>query len=129
MRIDPASNIPIFEQIAGGIRGAIASGVYQPGEAVPSIRALATELLINPNTVKRAYEELERAGLLVSRRGLGMYVAEGSSGGGAADAARRRTSQEVRASFATGIRLAQGANMTREQTDLAYRQAWEQPRR
>ena len=128
MRIDTTSNMPIYEQVAGHIRGAIASGVYQPGEPVPSIRVLATQLLIKPNTVKRAYEELERAGLLVTRRGLGMFVAQ-TRGGGAADSARRKTAQDVKDTFIAGLRLAAAAEMTREQIDQAYRQAWDAVRR
>ena len=72
MRLDPASSLPVFEQVAGSVVSAIAAGVFRPGELIPSIRQQATDLLINPNTIKRAYEALERDGLIEPRAGLGM---------------------------------------------------------
>ena len=58
------------------IRAAVAAGVYRPGEVLPSLRAMATEVHVNPNTVQRAYDELEREGLIYSQRGRGLFVAE-----------------------------------------------------
>jgi len=72
--IDPKSNVPIFRQIVEQIRDAIDAGVYRPGESLPSLRALALEIRVNPNTVQRAYEELDREGVVESRRGLGVFV-------------------------------------------------------
>ncbi|MDA1233126.1 MAG: GntR family transcriptional regulator [Planctomycetota bacterium] len=76
MIIDPKSNVPIFRQIADQIREAVNVGVYQPAEALPSLRALAVEIRVNPNTVQRAYDELEREGVIESRRGLGVFVVD-----------------------------------------------------
>ena len=76
MQIDPGSHVPIYLQIADGIRAAVAAGVYRPGEVLPSLRAMATEIHVNPNTVQRAYDELEREGLVYSQRGRGLFVAE-----------------------------------------------------
>ncbi|MCA9199766.1 MAG: GntR family transcriptional regulator [Planctomycetales bacterium] len=76
MRIRTDSQTPIFEQIADGVRGLIASGVHKPGEGLPSLRAFAKKLGVNPNTVQRAYELLEREGFIVTRRGLGVFVSE-----------------------------------------------------
>jgi GntR family transcriptional regulator len=73
--IDPRSQVPIFQQIAGHLRKQIDSGIYQAGEALPSLRALAIEIAVNPNTVQRAYELLERERLVESRRGVGVFVA------------------------------------------------------
>ncbi len=75
MNVDPRSHIPIFRQIADGLSDQIAAGVYRSGEGLPSIRALALELRVNHNTVHRAYEVLEREGLIRQRRGIGMFVA------------------------------------------------------
>jgi GntR family transcriptional regulator len=75
MRIEPDSHVPIFLQIVEQLRSAIAAGVYRPGEALPSLRALAADLKVNPNTVQRAYEEMFRQGLIQSHRGVGMFVA------------------------------------------------------
>ena len=75
MLIDPKSSIPIFRQIADQMRASIDAGVYRPGEMLPSLRALAIEIKVNPNTVQRAYDALEREGVVESRRGIGMFVA------------------------------------------------------
>jgi len=76
MLIDPKSHVPIFRQIAGHLRKQIADGIYKTSEVLPSLRALAIEIAVNPNTVQRAYELLEREGLVESRRGLGVFVAK-----------------------------------------------------
>ncbi|HZV06273.1 MAG TPA: GntR family transcriptional regulator [Gemmataceae bacterium] len=74
--ISTASRAPIYQQLAQQIREAIARGELQPDAGLPSVRQLSRELVINPNTVARAYTELEREGLLVSRPGRGIYVAQ-----------------------------------------------------
>ncbi len=76
MHIDISSRLPIYQQLASQIREAIARGELQPEAGLPSVRQLSKDLVINPNTVARAYTELEREGLLVSRPGRGIYVAQ-----------------------------------------------------
>jgi GntR family transcriptional regulator len=76
IQIDPGSHVPIYLQIVEGVRAAIASGALRPGEPLPSLRSLGIELRVNPNTVQRAFDELEREGIVYPRRGVGMYVAE-----------------------------------------------------
>src|ERR1700683_1894711 len=98
MEIDLNSAIPIFRQIVDGICAAVAAGVYKPGELIPSVRQQAVALLVNPNTVQRAYEHLERQGLLVGRRGSGMEVAAGAPA-----LAVERTAESVRNAFSQGI--------------------------
>lgn len=71
-----APHAPIYVQIAEAFHLALARGDLKPGEKVPAVRELATQLLVNPNTVQRAYQELEREGLLTTRRGQGTFVAE-----------------------------------------------------
>ena len=73
--IDPKSAIPIYVQVMEQIRQRIAAGVFVPGEQLPTVRELASQLLLNPNTVARIYRDLEREGLLESRRGSGTFVA------------------------------------------------------
>lgn len=73
--IQPSSPVPIYEQIVARILFAVASGAVRPGERILSVRELADQLIVNPNTVARAYQELERQGVLLSRRGKGMEVA------------------------------------------------------
>jgi GntR family transcriptional regulator len=74
IRVRPDSPVPIYEQIVSQMVFAIAGGDWVAGDLLPSVRDLATELVINPNTVVRAYQELERMGAIESRRGLGMAV-------------------------------------------------------
>src|SRR5271168_3594771 len=71
--------VPIYLQIANQVKYLVASGRLTPGEEVPPIRVLAHQLLINPNTVARAYLELERAGVVVKRHGSGTYVSDAGS--------------------------------------------------
>ena len=74
--IAPASDIPIFRQIVQQIQQAVALGRLQVGEQLPAIRVLAESLVINPNTVARAYQDLIRDGVLESRSGRGVFVSE-----------------------------------------------------
>jgi len=74
--ISTASRVPIYQQLVQQIREGIARGELQPEAGLPSVRHLSRELVVNPNTVARAYTELEREGLLVSRPGRGIYVAQ-----------------------------------------------------
>jgi GntR family transcriptional regulator len=67
---------PIIRQISDGIKRLVAGGELQPGDALPSVRGLAQQLSINPNTVAKAYAELTLDGWLLSRAGLGLFVAE-----------------------------------------------------
>ena len=74
--IDVTGRIPIFEQICRGICGDIAKGILQPHDRIPAARVLAKDLGINPNTVAKAYAELERDGIIYSVAGKGCFVAE-----------------------------------------------------
>jgi len=110
MRIDPAGHVPIYLQIADGIRAAVAAGVYRPGEVLPSLRAMATEVHVNPNTVQRAYDELERQGLIYSQRGRGLFVAERgdlSAQSRAGDGVRRTLDEAIRAGQLAGMTATQ----------------------
>ena len=76
LHIDVGSRLPIYQQLGNQIREAIARGDLQPEAGLPSVRQLSKDLVVNPNTVARAYTELEREGLVVSRPGRGIYVAQ-----------------------------------------------------
>lgn len=119
MRIDPASHVPIYLQIADAVRAAVAAGVYRPGEVLPSLRAMATEIHVNPNTVQRAYDELEREGLVYSQRGRGLFVAER----GAAAAAQSRAGDAVRRTFEEALRAGQVAGMTPDEISELFQAA------
>lgn len=66
---------PIYEQVKDGLRKLVVTGALQPGDKLPSVRSLASSLAINPNTIQRAYEALEREGYLYSVAGKGSFVA------------------------------------------------------
>jgi GntR family transcriptional regulator len=76
--INPKSAVPIYVQIMDQIRRQVAAGLLAPGDQLPSVRDLAGQLLINPNTAARVYRDLERDGLLETRRGQGTYIAPGA---------------------------------------------------
>jgi GntR family transcriptional regulator len=74
--VTTGAGTPIYRQIVDQVRLAVATGTLPPGHAMPSVRGLAEELLINFNTVAKAYGELVRDGVLESQQGLGFFVAE-----------------------------------------------------
>ena len=74
IHVDPKSSVPVFLQIVQEVKAAIARGRYQTDEAIPSVRQMAAEIIVNPNTVARAYRQLEREGVIYTRRGLGVFV-------------------------------------------------------
>ncbi|WP_422658489.1 GntR family transcriptional regulator [Paenibacillus sp. EC2-1] len=79
MSIEFDNNLPIYLQIMNYLKREIVRGGLKPGDKIPSVRELAADLQINPNTVQRTFQELEREGIVETRRGLGRYVtSEGS---------------------------------------------------
>jgi GntR family transcriptional regulator len=107
VKIDPRNHIPIYLQIADGIRESVASGVYVPGETIPSLKAMALQVQVNPNTVQKAYDELAREGLIYSQRGKGLFVAEQGK-----SSAKTSAQQSVRRTFREGIRAARAVGMS-----------------
>ena len=76
IHLDYRDSRPIYEQVRDGLRRLMVTGMLQSGEKLPSVRQLATELAINPNTIQRAYAELENEGYVYSVNGRGTFVAE-----------------------------------------------------
>jgi GntR family transcriptional regulator len=74
--VDPRSPTPLYAQIAGRLRMAIASGELRPGASLPSVRTLSSRLRVNPATIVQAYRELELEGLVTTRQGAGTFVQE-----------------------------------------------------
>ena len=74
--IDPRDSTPIYAQVERGLRAAIASGRLRVGDQLPTVRQLAVDLEINPNTVVRAYRELEYDGLLETHQGTGTFISD-----------------------------------------------------
>ena len=106
-QIDPRAPEPPSEQLADQVRFAVAAGRLVVGERLPSVRELAAQVRVNPNTVSRAWRELEREGTLFMRRGEGVFVAE--TGPMACRAARARIVSE-RIGRAVGEALTAGLN-------------------
>lgn len=76
IHVSSTDGVPIYIQIVNQVKHLIAAGRLSPGEEIPPIRVLAEQLVVNPNTVARAYLELERAGIVTKRHGSGTYVSE-----------------------------------------------------
>ena len=75
-KIDMRSRTPIYEQIIDSIKELVVKGVLIPGERLPSVRDMAKEMTLNPNTVQKAYQELERQGIISTLRGKGTLISE-----------------------------------------------------
>ena len=80
VHLNPSSGVPVYLQLEAQVKQAVAAGALRQGETLPSVRKLAAELRINPNTVARAYQNLERDGVTRSVPGGGTYVADGLPG-------------------------------------------------
>ena len=92
-RPNPATGVPIYLQLMEQVKHAIETGALRPGEQLPGIRPLAEELVINPNTVARAYRELEHEGVIELRHGAGAFVSANARPKKQTD--RLRTAQSV----------------------------------
>ncbi len=111
--------MPIYEQIVTQVIFAVAGGDLAPGDLVPSVRELAAELVVNPNTVARAFQELERDGVLESRRGIGMAVA-----GEARSACLARRKKIVRDKLRDALREAAAAGLSAGDVCSMVRDDW-----
>ena len=78
LNIEPNNGMPIFEQVMRQIKFAVAEGTLVPGQLLPSVRLLAKKLAVNPNTIQRAYQELQTEEVLESLRGRGIAVCAGA---------------------------------------------------
>lgn len=74
LQIDPKSGVPFYRQIIDQVKAAIVTGSIEPGDRLPTVRQLAVNLSVNPNTVSRAYTELELTGLVETQMGSGTFV-------------------------------------------------------
>lgn len=118
-QVRPDSTVPIYEQIAAQVVFGVAAGDPPPGELVPSVRDLAGQLIVNPNTVARAYQELERLGVLETKRGLGMQV---TSKAPTLCEARRR--EIIRTRLVDAVREAASSGLSAEDVHNLVEQEW-----
>ena len=102
LKPNPASGVPIYLQVIEQVKHAIATGAVRPGEQLPGIRPLAEELVINPNTVAKAYRELEHEGVIELRQGAGAFVS--GNGPSKQDAERLRAAQAAVAATVERLR-------------------------
>jgi GntR family transcriptional regulator len=75
-RLDPHSGVPVYRQLIDQVQAAIATGALHTGDQLPTVRRVAVDLAINPNTVSRAYREMELRGILDTQQGTGTFVAD-----------------------------------------------------
>lgn len=108
LHLDYRDNRPIHQQVRDGLRRLMVSGVLQPGDQLPSVRKLATELAVNPNTIQRAMAQLEAEGFVYTAAGRGSFVAEDG------DQARRRMAELTEGLHDTILELRQ-LGMTEQQ--------------
>ena len=99
--ISPAAGGPLYQQIVDALKREVAEGRLQPGTPLPSFRALAEQLLVSLITVKRAYDELEREGIIRCHQGLGTFVSEQATHG-VRSAQRTATLEALRLAVSTG---------------------------
>ena len=109
--IDTRDRTPIYAQLDRGLRAAIVTGRLRPGDQLPTVRQLAVELQVNANTVARVYAELERDGVLETRRGVGSFV---STAPAAARSAAEHT-RRLRAFVTRVLADAAGAGFTHDE--------------
>jgi GntR family transcriptional regulator len=109
-QIQPDSPVPIYEQIVVQVTFAVATGSLRPGDFIPSVRDLASDLVINPNTVAKAFVELEGRGVVVALRGRGMAVAAEAPG-----LCRRQRLRIVRERIRAALREAVSSGLAAEE--------------
>ena len=119
--VDPRSGVPIYVQLVEGVRRALEVGSLRPGDRLPTVRALAGELTVAPNTVVKAYNELQREGLISSRAGVGTVVV-----GEAEEAVRRRKLEELYGRVGVLVRDAAGLGVAEEELRERFDRALEQ---
>jgi GntR family transcriptional regulator len=116
--VDPHSGVPLYLQLIAQIKRAVALGSLAPGEQLPTVKALALALTVNPNTVARVYRELERDGVIDTSPGRGSFVRND----GSAVEARRAVADVARGAFEAAIREAKSLGLSRTETsDLIAR--------
>ena len=108
--VDPQSGVPIYVQLVERVRHALAVGTLRPGEPLPTVRALAKELAVAPNTVVKAYNELQRAGLVESRPGVGTVVV-----GDLEEVAREQQIEDLYRRLGVLVRDAVGLGITEDE--------------
>ena len=117
--VNPHGGGPLYQQLADQIKRAVAMGALAPGERLPTVKGLAHELKLNPNTVARVYRDLERDGVIATTPGRGSFVREN----GAVGEARRMATNVTEIAVDNAVREARSLGVTREELDAIARAA------
>lgn len=120
LEVEPRSEVPIYAQLVRGVRHAVEAGTLRAGERLPTVRALAGELKVAPNTVVKAYGELQREGWIESRPGVGTVVAQGVG-----EAARWRSIANLHGRIGEVVRDAVGLGLTEDEIWDRFEQEFE----
>ncbi|HKU66178.1 MAG TPA: GntR family transcriptional regulator [Candidatus Baltobacteraceae bacterium] len=119
LHVDPRSGFPVYLQIVDQVRRAVAIGVLKPGEQLPTVKQLASELVVNPATVSRSLRELEHLGIIQSLPGRGAFVRTDAAEGVAKSVAR----DVVGASMDATVREARSLGVDESELHELFRQA------
>lgn len=117
--IDPRSRAPIYEQLLEQLRWQVSMGFLAPDEPLPSVRSLGAELGINPNTIQKAYRQMEQEGLIYSRPGRGSFVTP------AVGEQRTKQQEEQINQLQKEMKKAREMGIPRERMELLVREAYE----
>ncbi|AIQ27719.1 MULTISPECIES: GntR family transcriptional regulator [Paenibacillus] len=120
--LDVRSRKPIYEQLTGKVKEMIMHGILQADEQLPSVRALSSQLTVNPNTIQKAYRELEREGYIYSLQGKGNFVAPLQHGQN--ESKRAELKEELLRLMAEAVYL----GFTESEMSALYRQALDKRR-
>jgi len=119
--VDPHSGVPMYLQLIEQIKRSVALGVLAPGEQLPTVKQLAMDLTINPNTVARVYRELERDGVIETSPGRGSFI----RGNGGVRNATRAAADVAAAAIDTAVREAKSIGITPQQARDLFQRAVE----
>src|SRR5579863_8558766 len=119
LTVDPRSGVPIYLQIIEQVKRSVALGVLAPGEQLPTVKQLALDLTVNPNTVAKAYRELERDEIIETSPGRGSFV----RGDGVAQSARSAASDVTAEALTQAIREARSIGLTSAQVRVHFENA------
>jgi len=115
-RLTPSSGVPVYLQLIGQVKHAVETGALQPGDQLPTIRRLAEDLVVNPNTVVRAYRELQHEGVIELRHGSGAYVGESKT-------ASTRITRRDRAVVESAVERLAAAGLTEDEIRRLFEHA------
>ena len=120
MRIELRSPLPVYEQIKMGIKEAVMTGQFQRDSQIPSIRELAKDIQVNPNTVARAYRELEREGIIFSRPGIGFMINVNKAG------IKSQLSKDLEGELSPLVTRMKKASITKEDVNEVIDKLWKE---